>query len=103
MFEEMVVALIKDVGVPVGAFILMYALYVRTQHWQQQQQVNTELRFDKLVQCFIKNIREITDTHNTTILKYTEAIEKHTTMLEEHTRSKDMFMEYIKEGRMKRG
>lgn len=95
----MAIALIKDIGVPVGAFILMYALYVRTQQWQQKQQVNTEERFDALVQCFIKNIREITDTHNATILKYTEAMEKHTATLEEHTRSKDEFMDYIKDER----
>lgn len=96
MFEEATAAFIKEVGVPVAAFILMYVLYVQNQKWQQKQQEKTETRFDKLMDRFITTVKEITDSHNTALEKHSEALERHTTKLEEHVRLKDEFMEYIK-------
>ena len=106
----MAIALIKDVGVPAAAFVMMYALYVRTQRWQQkqqednqkwqqEQQKSTEMRFYNLVQCFIKNIREITDSNNKALENHIAALEKNTAKLDEHVRSKDEFMEFIKDER----
>jgi len=110
MIEEATVAFIKEIGVPVAAFIMMYALYVQNQKWQQKQQEKTEERFDKLVNGFISSIKEITEAHNKAMERHTEALEKNTLKLEEHTaklhehiKLKDEFMEYIKEDRNNRG
>lgn len=106
MIEETTVSLIDKVGVAVAAFVMMYALYVQNQKWQQKQQEKTEARFDKLVECFITKIKEITDAHNVVMEKHTDALERNTMKIEEntqklenHVRLKDEFMEYIKEER----
>ena len=96
MIEDATASFIKEVGVPVAAFILMYMLYVQNQKWQQKQQEKTESRFDNLVSFFITSIKEITDAHNKALERHTEALERHTIKLEEHVRLKDEFMEYIK-------
>jgi uncharacterized membrane protein YgaE (UPF0421/DUF939 family) len=93
------VNLIDKVGVAVAAFVMMYALYVQNQKWQQKQQEKTEARFDKLVDSFITTVREITDAQSVALEKHTEALQKNTSTLEEHVRSKDEFMEFIKEER----
>lgn len=102
MIEEITVNFIDKVGVAVAAFIMMYALYMQSQRWQQKQQEKTEARFDNLVNFFINTIREITNAQNSALEKHTEALEKHTAKLEEHVRLKDDFMEYIKEERRAR-
>lgn len=99
MLDE--IALIKELGIAAAAFIMMYALYVQNQKWQQKQQEKTEARFDNLVDNFITTIREITDTQNKSFERQTEALEKNTSKLEEHVRQKDEFMEFIKEERRK--
>lgn len=109
MFEDVMV-LIDKVGVAVAAFVMMYALYVQNQKWQQKQQEKTEARFDNLVSFFISSIKEITDDHNKALEKHTAALERNTAKLEEqsakleeHVRLKDDFMEYIKEERRTHG
>lgn len=72
----MAISLIKDVGVPAAAFVMMYALYVNTQRWQQKQQEKTEARIDKIFDCFIKTVKEIIEKNNETVNKHTEALEK---------------------------
>lgn len=106
MVEVATISFIEKIGVPVAAFVMMYALYVQNQKWQQKQQENTAERFDKLVNSFITTVKEITDTHNKALEKQTEALERNTTKLEEHTakldehvRIKDEFIEFIKEER----
>lgn len=99
MIEDATIGLIDKVGVAVAAFIMMYALYIQTQKWYQKQQEKTEARFDKLVECFITTIREITEAHNGALIKHSEALEKHTAKLDEHVRLKDEFIETIKEER----
>lgn len=103
MFEEAMAAFIKEVGVPVAAFILMYVLYVQNQKWQQKQQEKTETRFDKLVDRFITTVKEITDGQNLALERHTAAIDSHTAKLEEHVKAKDNFMEFIKEERRNHG
>lgn len=110
MFEEATIAFIKEVGVPITAFIMMYALYVQNQKWQQKQQEKTEARFDNLVSCFTSSIKEITEAHNKAMERHTEALERNTARVEEHTaklhdhiRVKDEFMEYIKDERRTHG
>lgn len=103
MIEEGAVSLIDKVGVAVAAFIMMYALYVQNQKWQQKQQEKTEVRFDKLVECFISTVREITSAQNKAMERHTESLERHTAKLNEHVRLKDEFMEYLKEDRRSKG
>jgi len=103
MIEVTAINLIDKVGVAVAAFIMMYALYVQNQKWQQKQQEKTELRFDNLVDRFITTVKEITDSHNKSLEKHTEAMERNTSKLEEHVRIKDEFMEFIKEGQKYHG
>ena len=103
MIEADAVNLIDKVGVAVAAFVMMYALYVQNQKWQQKQQEKTESRFDKLVDRFITTVKEITNAQNTSLEKHTEALERNTSKLEEHVRLKDEFMEYIKEGQKHHG
>ncbi len=103
MIEEAMIAFIKEVGVPITAFIMMYALYVQNQKWQQKQQEKTETRFDNLVDRFITTVKEITEKHNTALERHTEALEKHTTKLDEHVKLKDEFIEFIKEERRTHG
>ena len=102
MFEELA-AFIKEVGVSVAAFVMMYALYVQNQKWQQKQTEKTELRFDNLVDRFITTVKEITDSHTKSLEKHTEAMNRNTSKLEEHVRLKDEFMEFIKEDRRTHG
>ena len=99
MLEQEAINLLDKVGVAVAAFVMMYALYVQNQKWQQKQQVNTEIRFDKLVENFVKTMRDIADSGNAAIKDNTEAIERNTSKLEEHIRLKDEFIEYIKQER----
>ena len=99
MLEQEAINLLDKVGVAVAAFVMMYALYVQNQKWQQKQQVNTEIRFDKLVENFVKTMRDIADSGNAAIKANTEAIERNTSKLEEHIRLKDEFIEYIKQER----
>lgn len=101
MIEEAAIGLIDKVGVSVAAFVMMYFLYVQNQKYQQKQQTNTEIRFDKLVENFVKTMREIAESGNTAIRDNTEAIEKNTAKLDEHIRLKDEFIEYIKDERRK--
>ncbi len=96
MIEEATAAFVKEVGIPVAAFVLMYWLYVQTQKWQQKQDEKTAERFDKLVECFVNTTREITEAQNNALIKHTEALERHTSKLEEHVKLKDEFIEYIK-------
>ena len=103
MDETIIAAFIKDVGVPIGAFIMMYVLYVHNQTWQQKQQGITEVRLDKLMNLFISSIKEITNDYNKALYKHTAALDKNTTKLEEqsakleeHVRLKDEFMEHIR-------
>ncbi len=110
MFEETLILFIKEVGVPVAAFVMMYMLYVQNQKWQQKQQEKTEARFDNLVNFFISSVKEITDDHNKALEKHTAALERNTAKLEEqsvkleeHVRLKDEFIEFIKEERRTRG
>ncbi len=103
MIEEAMIAFIKEVGVPITAFIMMYALYVQNQKWQQKQQEKTETRFDNLVDRFRTTVKEITEKHNTALERHTEALEKHTTKLDEHVKLKDEFIEFIKEERRTHG
>lgn len=103
MIEEVTVSFIKEVGVPITAFLMMYGLYVQNQKWQQKQQEKTEERFDNLVSSFIGSIKEITDTSNKALERHTEALERHTAKLEEHVKSKDEFMEFIKDERRNKG
>jgi len=103
MIEADAVNLIDKVGVAVAAFVMMYALYVQNQKWQQKQQEKTESRFDNLVDRFITTVKEITNVQNTSLEKHTEALERNTAKLEEHVRLKDEFMEYIKEGQKHHG
>lgn len=103
MIEEATIAFIKEVGVPITAFVMMYALYVQNQKWQQKQQEKTESRFDNLVDRFITTVKEITNAQNKSLEKHTEALERNTSKLEEHVRLKDEFMEYIKEGQKHHG
>lgn len=97
MIEEASVNLIDKLGVAVAAFIMMYALYVQNQKWQQKQQEKTEGRFDNLVDRFITTVKDITEAQNESLKKNTEALEKNTSKLEEHVRLKDEFMAHIKE------
>ncbi len=103
MIEEATVNVIDKVGVAVAAFIMMYALYVQNQKWQQKQQEKTESRFDNLVDRFITTVKEITDAQNKSFEKHTEALERNSSKLEEHVRIKDEFMEFIKEGQKYHG
>ncbi|MDP3353383.1 MAG: hypothetical protein Q8S44_06560 [Flavobacteriaceae bacterium] len=110
MNEINIVYFIKDVGVPVAAFIMMYALYVQNQKWQQKQTEKTEVRLDALMNLFISSIKEITDDNNKSLERHTVALErntlkleKQTTKLDEHIRLKDEFMEFIKDERRKHG
>lgn len=110
MIEEVTVAFIKEVGVPIGAFVMMYALYVQNQRWQQKQQGITETRLDNLMNLFISSIKEITNDHNKALEEHTVALERNTAKLEEqsakleeHVRLKDEFMEYIKETNQNHG
>jgi response regulator RpfG family c-di-GMP phosphodiesterase len=103
MIEEAMAAFIKEVGVPVAAFVMMYALYVQNQKWQQKQQEKTEARLDNLVARFITTVKEIMDSQNKSREKHTAALERNTSKLEEHVRLKDEFMEYIKEGQKYHG
>lgn len=103
MIEEAAINLIDKVGVAAAAFIMMYALYVQNQKWQQKQQEKNEMRFDNLVDRFITTVKEITDAQNISLAKHTEALEKNTSRLEEHVRLKDEFMEFIKEGQKYHG
>lgn len=103
MIEEAAVNLIDKVGVAAAAFLMMYALYVQNQKWQQKQQEKNEARLDNLVDRFITTVKEITDAQNKSLEKHTEALEKNTSKLEEHVRLKDEFMEFIKEGQKYHG
>jgi len=102
MFEYLA-AFIKEVGLPVAAFVMMYVLYVQNQKWQQKQQEKTEARHDNLVDRFITTIKEITDSQNKSLEKHTAALERNTSKLEDHVRIKDEFMEFIKEERRPHG
>lgn len=103
MIEAAAINWIDKVGVAVVAFVMMFALYVQNQKWQQKQQEKTESRFDNLVDRFITTIKEITDAQNKSLEKHTEAMERNTSKLEEHVRIKDEFMAFIKEGQKYHG
>lgn len=90
MIEETTASFIKEVGIPVVAFIMMYALYVSNQKWQQRQQEKSEERYEKLVATFLASIKEISE-------QQAAALEHLATKLDEHIRQKNQFMEYIKE------
>lgn len=110
MIDETMIIFIKEVGVPVVAFVMMYALYVQNQKWQQKQTEKTEERFDKLSSSFLVSIKEITDLQNKTLEKHTAVLERNTVKLDEQSaklveqcRKSDEFMEYIKEDRRTHG
>jgi len=92
MIEEATVSLINNVGVAAAAFIMMFALYVQNQKWQQKNQEKNEERFDKLLNNFIESIKNISSSQ-------VAALEKLAAKLDEHTRSKEEFIEMIKEER----
>lgn len=92
MVEELAITLIKDLGVPVAAFMMMFWLYVQNQKWQQKQQEKSEQRYVDLVTNFVNTTREITEKH-------TKALEGLATKIDEHMRQKDQFIELIKEER----
>ena len=82
MIEEATVSLINNVGVAAAAFIMMFALYVQNQKWQQKNQEKNEERFDKLLNNFIESIKNISSSQ-------VAALEKLAAKLDEHTRSKE--------------
>ncbi len=96
MIEGATAVFVKEVGVPVFAFIMMYVLYVQNQKWTQRQQEKSEERYANLVTCFVESVKNISS-------QQTAALEKLSSKMDEHTRSKEEFMEFIKEERRNHG
>ena len=96
MIDGATAAFVKEVGVPVFAFIMMYVLYVQNQKWVQKSQEKSEERYVNLVNCFIESVKTISS-------QQTAALEKLSSKMEDHTRSKEEFMEFIKEERRNHG
>ena len=92
MIEEAAISLIDKAGVAAAAFVMMYALYVQNQKWQQKNQEKNDARFDKILNNFIASVNYIASSQ-------VAALEKLAAKLDEHTKSKEEFIELIKEER----
>lgn len=103
MIEAAMATFVTEVGVPVAAFIFIYALYLQNQKWQQKQQEKTDERFDHLIESFIDSVKEITYKQNKALDKHTDALVNHTIKLDERIKLIDEFIEYIKEERRTHG
>lgn len=92
MIETGTMEFIDKVGVAAAAFVMMFALYVQNQKWSQKQQEKSEERYTNLMTTFIETVKSIST-------QQVAALEKLATKLDEHTRSKEEFMDLIKDGR----
>ncbi len=99
MVEETAVALIKDVGFPIAAFLLMFALYIKATRQSETRLAGEVDRYESLVNKFISTVAEISKNHDVAQEKNTTALVDLGNKLDRHMEQKDAFMELIKEDR----
>lgn len=99
MVEETAVSLIKDVGFPIAAFLLMFALYTKAAKQSEATRTGDVDRYETLVNKFINTVADISKNHDIAQEKNTSALLDLGNKLDRHMVQKDAFIEMIKEDR----
>ena len=99
MVEAITISFIKDVGFPIAAFLLMYALYLKATKQSDKRIADEVNRYEALVNKFINTIAEISKNHDRAQEKNTAALVDLGNKLDRHMEQKDAFIELIKEER----
>ena len=99
MVDEITVAFIRDIGFPIAAFLLMYALYLKATKQSDKRIADEVDRYEALVNKFINTIAEISKNHDRAQEKNTAALVDLGNKLDRHMEQKDAFIEMIKEDR----
>lgn len=99
MVEESTVLFIRDIGFPIAAFLLMYALYVKAAKQSEASLASETNRYEALVNKFIDTVTEISENHDIAQEKNTTALVELGNKLDRHMEQKDAFIELIKEDR----
>ena len=99
MVEEITVLFIRDIGFPIAAFLLMYALYLKATKQSDKRIAGEVDRYEALVNKFINTVAEISKNHDRAQEKNTAALLDLGNKLDRHMDQKDAFIEMIKEDR----
>jgi len=99
MVDEITVAFIRDIGFPIAAFLLMYALYLKATKQSDKRMSDDVDRYEALVNKFINTVAEISQNHDRAQEKNTAALLDLGNKLDRHMEQKDAFIEMIKEDR----
>ncbi len=99
MVEETTVSLIKDVGFPIAAFLLMFALYVKATRQSEATRTGDVDRYESLVNKFMSTVTDISRNHDIAQEKNTSALVDLGNKLDRHIDQGDAFIEMIKEER----
>jgi len=99
MVEEITVLFIRDIGFPIAAFLLMYALYLKATKQSDKRIAGEVDRYEALVNKFINTVAEISKNHDRAQEKNTAALLDLGNKLDRHMDQKDAFIEMIKEER----
>lgn len=99
MVEETTVAFIKDVGFPIAAFLLMFALYIKAAKQSEATRTGDVDRYEALVNKFMSTVAEISRNHDLAQEKNTMALVDLGNKLDRHMEQKDAFIEMIREER----
>ena len=99
MVEEITVLFIRDIGFPIAAFLLMYALYLKATKQSDKRIAGEVDRYEALVNKFINTVAEISQNHDRAQEKNTAALLDLGNKLDRHMDQKDAFIEMIKEER----
>jgi hypothetical protein len=103
MVESITISFIKDVGFPIAAFLLMYALYINATKQSGKRIADEINRYDALVNKFINTLAEISKNNNIALEKNTIALVDLGNKLDRHMEQKDAFIDLIKEERRNHG
>lgn len=93
--------MIERLGIPGAFLVLFYILYVKTQAWNQKQQETTQQKYEDLVRQSQERYEDLTnrfiDTMNKIVVENTRCLTDLSQKVESHTKSKDEFIDIIKD------
>ncbi len=98
---EEIISLFERLGIPAGFLVLMYILYVKTQTWNQKQQMITQQKYVELAKQSQDRYEDLTnkfiDTTNKIVVENTKCLTNLIQKIDAHTKTKEEFITLIKE------